>query len=76
MPSISAAKMKIARAHRHGIIGMKIMGEGKFTDPADREKAIRFAMQSGLADAIVIGFKSPAEIDEAILNMNKALAEP
>jgi aryl-alcohol dehydrogenase-like predicted oxidoreductase len=71
----TADHVKTARANGHGIIGMKIMGEGKFTDPADRETSIRFAMQSGLPDAIVIGFKSPAEIDEAILNMNKALAE-
>jgi predicted aldo/keto reductase-like oxidoreductase len=58
-----------------GIIGMKIMGEGDFTDPEDREKAIRFAMQCGLLDSVVIGFKSPAEIDEAIKRMNSALAE-
>jgi 1-deoxyxylulose-5-phosphate synthase len=71
----TADHVKTARANGHGIIGMKIMGEGKFTDPADREKSIRWAMQSGLPDAIVIGFKSPAEIDEAIKNMNSALAE-
>ena len=32
-------------------------------------------MQPGLVDAVVIGFKSPAEIDEAIMRMNRALAE-
>ena len=32
-------------------------------------------MQSGLVDAVVIGFKSPAEIDEAITRINRALAE-
>jgi predicted aldo/keto reductase-like oxidoreductase len=58
-----------------GIIGMKIVGEGDFTDPDDREKAIRFAMQCGLLDCVVIGFKSPAEIGEAIKRMNSALAE-
>ena len=59
----------------HGIIGMKIMGEGRFTNPEDREKSIRFAMQPGLLDCVTIGFKSPAEIDEAIKRMNSALAE-
>ena len=38
-------------------------------------KAIRFVMQSGLTDAVTIGFKSPAEIDEAIQCMNSALAD-
>ncbi len=56
-----------------GIIGMKLCGNGDFTKPEDREKAIRYAMTCGFVDAVVIGFKSPAEIDEAIERINKAL---
>jgi predicted aldo/keto reductase-like oxidoreductase len=67
-------QIKRMRAKGHGVIGMKLIGNGDFTDPADREKAIRFVMQSNLADAVVIGFKSPAEIDEAIMRINNALA--
>ncbi|UCD49957.1 MAG: aldo/keto reductase [Phycisphaerales bacterium] len=67
-------QMKLMRAKGHGVIGMKLIGNGDFTDPADREKAIRFVMQSNLTDAVVIGFKSPAEIDEAIMRINNALA--
>ncbi|MHC4603247.1 MAG: hypothetical protein ACYS6W_07960 [Planctomycetota bacterium] len=61
--------------NRHGIIGMKIIGNGDFTKPEDRERSIRFAMGCGLLDAVVIGFKSPAEIDEAIQRINSALTE-
>jgi aryl-alcohol dehydrogenase-like predicted oxidoreductase len=68
-------QIKIMRKNNHGIIGMKIMGEGDFTDPKEREESIRFAMQCGLLDAVVIGFKSTEEIDEAIGNINRALAE-
>ncbi|MBN2272449.1 MAG: aldo/keto reductase, partial [Sedimentisphaerales bacterium] len=68
-------QMKVMRENGHGIIGMKMIGNGDFTNPDDREKAIRFAMQPGLVDAVVIGFKSNAEIDEAIMRMNRALAE-
>ena len=68
-------QIRIMHQKRHGIIGMKIMGEGEFTNPEDREKSIRFAMRGGLLDAIVIGFKSTSEIDEAIQRMNRALAE-
>jgi len=67
-------QIKIMRENRHGIIGMKLIGNGDFTDPEDREKSIRFAMKCGLLDAVVIGFKSPAEIDEAIQRINSALA--
>ena len=68
-------QIKVMRQNNHGVIGMKIIGNGDFTDPGDREKSIRFTIQSGLTDAVVIGFKSPAEIDEAIKRINSALAE-
>jgi predicted aldo/keto reductase-like oxidoreductase len=68
-------QIKIMRKNRHGIIGMKLIGNGDFKKPEDREKSIRFAMKCGLLDAVVIGFKSPEEIDEAIKRMNSALAE-
>ncbi len=68
-------QVKRMRDKGHGIIGMKIMGEGRFTNPEDREKSIRFAMQPGLLDCVTIGFKSPAEIDEAIKRVNGALAD-
>jgi 1-deoxyxylulose-5-phosphate synthase len=58
-----------------GVIGMKLIGNGQFTDPADREKAIRFAMACKDIDAVVIGFTSRQQIDEAIERINRALAE-
>lgn len=67
-------ELKTMRQKKRGVIGMKIIGNGNFKDPADREKSIRFAMSRPELDAIVIGFKSRAEIDEAIGRMNAALA--
>jgi len=68
-------EIKTMRAKGRGVIGMKICGNGTFTDPADREKSIRFAMGCRDIDAVVIGFKSRAEIDEAIERINRALKE-
>jgi predicted aldo/keto reductase-like oxidoreductase len=68
-------QLKAMRAKGRGIIGMKIIGNGEFVDAADREKSIRFAMSRPELDAVVIGFKSRAEIDEAIKRMNSALGE-
>lgn len=68
-------QVKVMRENQHGIIGMKIIGNGDFTDAKDRETSIRFTLQSGLVDAVVIGFKNTAEIDEAIERINSALAE-
>lgn len=69
------AELQTMRAKGRGVIGMKIIGNGDFTQPADREKSIRFAMSRPELDAVVIGFKSTGEIDEAIRRMNQALAE-
>jgi 1-deoxyxylulose-5-phosphate synthase len=68
-------EIKAMRAKGRGIIGMKIIGNGEFVDAADREKSIRFAMSQPAIDAVVIGFKNRAEIDEAIQRINGALAE-
>ena len=68
-------EIKAMRAKGRGVIGMKICGNGTFTDPADREKSIRFAMACRDIDAVVIGFKNRQEIDEAIERINRALKE-
>ncbi len=68
------AELKRMKAEGRGIIGMKIIGNGDFTNPADRERSIRFAAQTGLVNAFVIGFKNRQEIDEAIERTRAALA--
>jgi predicted aldo/keto reductase-like oxidoreductase len=68
-------QIKLMKQKGRGIIGMKLIGNGDFTRPEDREKSIRFAMQCGLLDCVTIGLKSNAEIDEAIQRMNAALAD-
>ena len=67
-------EIKAMKAKGRGIIGMKIIGNGEFVNAEDREKSIRFAMSMPELDAIVIGFKNRAEIDEAIQRVNSALA--
>jgi predicted aldo/keto reductase-like oxidoreductase len=58
-----------------GIIGMKLCGGGQFGHSHDdRAQAMRFAFQNAGVDAATVGFKSTQEIDEAIGNMNLALA--
>jgi len=67
-------QLKVMKKNGHGVIGMKLVGDGAFKNPDDREKAMRFAMSLPEIDAVTIGFKSPAEIDESIERMNRALA--
>ena len=67
-------QLAVMKQNNHGIIGMKLVGDGDFKNPEDREKAMRFAMSRPEIDAVTIGFKSPSEIDESIQRMNSALA--
>lgn len=65
----------IERVHGEGkgVLGMKIMGEGRFITPEQRDASIKFVMQFGKVDAVTIGFKNTSEIDEAITRMNTHL---
>jgi predicted aldo/keto reductase-like oxidoreductase len=65
--------VKSVRANGTGVIGMKIMGEGQFRTPEQRDASIKFVMNLGAVDAVTIGYKSPAEIDEAIERINAHL---
>jgi predicted aldo/keto reductase-like oxidoreductase len=63
-----------ARAAGIGIISMKLIGEGAFTNRSDRQQAMRYAFQNAGVDSVTVGYKNTAEIDEAIDNLNLALA--
>jgi aryl-alcohol dehydrogenase-like predicted oxidoreductase len=67
-------QLGIMRKNGHGIIGMKLIAQGKFTSIEDRKKSLTWVMQNNLTDAVVIGMKSREEIDEAIMHINNALA--
>ncbi|MDX2151833.1 MAG: aldo/keto reductase [Bryobacteraceae bacterium] len=56
-----------------GVLGMKLIGEGQFKDAAQRDASIKYVMKLGTVDAVTIGFKSMAEIDEAIERINTHL---
>jgi aryl-alcohol dehydrogenase-like predicted oxidoreductase len=62
------------RSEGMGVISMKLVGEGRFTNRADRQESMRFAFRNAGVTAVTVGYKNTAEIDEAIENLNLALA--
>ena len=66
--------VKEARQSGMGVISMKLVGEGTFTAREDRQAAMRYAFRNAGVDCVTLGYKSPSEIDEAIENLNLALA--
>jgi hypothetical protein len=65
--------VKKVRNERMGVISMKLIGEGTF-NREDRQKAMKFAVRQAGVDCVTVGYKSTGEIDEAIENLNMALA--
>jgi 1-deoxyxylulose-5-phosphate synthase len=65
--------VKQARQAGMGIVSMKLIGEGVFNHE-DRQRAMRFAFKNAGVDSVTVGYKNTAEIDEAIDNINIALA--
>ena len=68
------AHVKQARKANMGVISMKLVGEGAFTTREDRRAAMRYAFRVAGVDSVTVGYKNTAEIDEAIENLNLALA--
>jgi aryl-alcohol dehydrogenase-like predicted oxidoreductase len=65
--------VKQVRKEGMGVISMKLVGEGRFTNRDDRKAAMRYAFQEAGVQAVTVGYKNTAEIDEAIENLNLAL---
>ncbi len=65
--------VKQVRREGMGVVSMKLIGEGTFNH-ADRQAAMRFAFRNAGVDAVTVGYKNTAEIDEALQNINIALA--
>ena len=66
--------VKQVRKEGMGVISMKLAGEGRFTTREDRQAAMRFAFQNAGVQSVTVGYKNTGEIDEAIENLNLALA--
>jgi aryl-alcohol dehydrogenase-like predicted oxidoreductase len=66
----------VKQVHKEGmgVISMKLVGEGAFTTREDRQAAMRFAFRNAGVDSVTVGYKTAGEIDEAIENVNLALA--
>ena len=66
-------QMARMREKGHGVIGMKLIGNGLFTKAEDRDASIKFVMNLDCVDAVTIGMLSEAHVDEAIERMNTHL---
>ena len=49
-----------------GVIGMKILGEGRINTPERKDASLRYVLGLGTVDAFIIGFQSTDQIDDIL----------
>jgi len=55
-----------------GVVGMKIIGEGRLrNDPDKRDASVKFALNLGCVDVLNVGFEKVAEIDDFAARVRK-----
>jgi aryl-alcohol dehydrogenase-like predicted oxidoreductase len=60
-----AKVLKAIRRRGKAVIGMKIIGQGDFgKSPEKRDESIKYALESGCVDAMVVGFEKIEEVDD------------
>lgn len=61
--------LKLARRNGKAVVGMKIFGAGKLTEPEQKDTSLKFVFENGLVDAITIGMMNPQEVDDTLQRM-------
>ncbi len=71
VPKIEAV-LKAIRRQGKAVIGMKIIGEGRFGKSSEkRDESIKYALESGCVDAMVVGFEKVEEVDDFAVRAHK-----
>jgi aryl-alcohol dehydrogenase-like predicted oxidoreductase len=71
VPKVAAVLKKIRRQGK-AVIGMKIIGEGRLgNSPEKRDESIKYALESGCVDAMVVGFEKVEEVDDFAMRARK-----
>jgi len=57
-----------------GIVGMKILGEGRITTPERKDATLRYVLGLGTVNAFIIGFEKTGQIDDLLKRTANAIA--
>lgn len=76
-PDVEKVAGVLRRIHESGkgVVGMKLIGEGRYRDDPDkRDAAIGYALDLGCVDTMIVGFERPSEVDDFLARTRAALA--
>lgn len=69
--------LKKIHAAGKGVVGMKIMGEGRLrNDDEKRDASVKFALELGCVDVLNVGCESIAEVDDLAARVRKVAQKP
>ncbi|MFO0958396.1 MAG: aldo/keto reductase [Isosphaeraceae bacterium] len=72
-PDVVASELEEMHNAGKGVIGMKILGEGRIKDAEKKDASLRFVLGLGTVDAFIIGFESTDQIDDLLKRTEKAI---
>lgn len=71
-PEIVVPVLKKLRANGKGVVGMKLIGEGKLrNDEEKRDESLRFVLGLGCVDVLNVGFEKLEEVDDLATRVRK-----
>jgi len=64
--------LKALRQQGKAVIGMKLVGEGRFGQSSEkRDESVRYVLSTGCVDAMVVGFEKVEQIDDFAASVRK-----
>jgi len=57
-----------------GIVGMKILGEGRINTPERKDASLRYVLGLGTVNAFIIGFQTTEQVDDIVKRTGDAIA--
>lgn len=73
-PDEVSSELEEAHNNGKGVVGMKILGEGRINTPERIDKSLRYVLGLGSVDAFIIGFESTAQVDDILKRTADAIA--
>lgn len=73
-PDEVASQLQEMHDRGAGVVGMKILGEGRVKEPEKKDETLRYVLGLGTVDAFVIGFESTEQVDDLLTRVEGALA--
>jgi aryl-alcohol dehydrogenase-like predicted oxidoreductase len=71
-PEKVAPVLKALHEAGKGVVGMKLIGEGRFRDSDEkRDESVRYVLGLGCVDAMVVGFEKIEEVDDFAARVRK-----